>query len=292
MSKFKSRKKYEGTQTTGGDDTRRMKFIVGTNVIRIVEDNFEDAWVHYFKNDEGDKRRAICLGKGKCPLCGKKKKATHRFYFNIIDRKEQKETGETKIKVMEVGKMIYDQVRDLALDEEYGDPTQYNLKITRTGEGLKTKYSVRASNKQFGLTKEEEKVLEVETEDGGIYDLSFFVTKQSRSEILEMLGEEKGEKEEEEEEEIEEETDDGEEDEGCEGDNKSGRKNRKPKKDKEDIDEDEDGGEEELDIDKELKELESEDGEEEEEEEEKSKKKFKKKKKVTDEEGEDEDEDW
>ena len=98
MSKFNSRKKFESTQTGGGGgDIRRFKFVVGLNVVRIAEDNFEDAWIHYFKNAEGEIRRAVCLGKGKCPLCEKGEKASHRFYFNVIDKKSKKKQVKQKL---------------------------------------------------------------------------------------------------------------------------------------------------------------------------------------------------
>ena len=299
MSKFNSKKKYQNTQTSGGGgNIRRMKLVVGVNIVRVIEDNFEDTWVHYFKNADGDKRMAICLGKGKCPLCekcGKSEKATHRFYFNVIDRKEQKESGETVVKVMEVGKTIYEQIRDLALDDEYGDPTQYNIKINRKGEGLKTKYSVRASTKQYDLTKDEKELLEAETEDGGVYDLKSFVQKQTKGELIEMLG---GDTEEEEVEDSE----DGEEDEDSEKPHKSKKKIKKTKPVEEDVDDDDDDDEpnkkDALDIDEALEDLEDEDDEEEKDDDDdeedpapKKKNKTKKKSKKKDDD-DDEEEEW
>jgi len=273
MGKFKAKKKYESTETSGGD-IRRMKFAQGTNVIRIVNDNFEDAWVHYFKDKEGNNKRTVCLGKGKCPVCDNGERATHRFFFNVIDRKAQKESKKTEIKVMEVGKMIYEQVRELALDEEYGDPTQYNLKITRKGEKKTTKYSVRASTKKYSLDGDEKEVVKSDTDEGGAYDLAMFVTKQTKSELLALLGKEGDSEEEGEDEEGTEDTDTDEEDQDSDDD------------EKEDDDKDEDDGD--LDIDKELEDLEDED----EEEEPAKKKKSKKKKKVAKKEEDDEEEDW
>ena len=273
---FNARDKYDKTKTSGGEggDIRRLKLSPGKNIIRIVEDNFEEAWIHHFENKDGDKRRAICLGKGKCPICNTGNKATHRFYFNVIDRKEQKVDGKTIIRLFECGKMIYEPVRELALDEEYGNPTQYNLKINRVGEGKKTKYGVQASTKKYPLTDKEQAIVDSETSEGGAYDLSMFVTKQTKAELLEILNGE--------------EADDGEKDEGEEGedsekDTSGSRKNRKNKDKDEDLEGDED--EEGFDIDKELQDLED---KEEDEDEPTSKKK---KKKVTKDEDEDEDED-
>lgn len=53
--------------------------------------------------------------------------------------------------IMKLPVTAYRQIAALATDDEYGDPTNYNLKITRTGTGLETKYSVVASPKQMPL---------------------------------------------------------------------------------------------------------------------------------------------
>lgn len=244
MCAFNAKKKYETTTTEGGGggDIRRMKLAQGLNVVRIVDDNFEDAWVHYFKDAEGNNRRTICHGKGKCPLCAKKISATHRFYFNVIDRKAQKETGKTEVRLLEIGKMIYEQIRELALDEEYGDPTQYNLKINRKGEKKSTKYTVRASSKKYPLKESEISVIESSTEEGGLYDLNVFTARQTKSEILEMLGEANSE---------EEETGTGEEVAENTNDTETGETDSGG--DEEEV------GEDTLDIDKELEELEADD---------------------------------
>ncbi len=191
MSKFNARKKYEKIGTGGGGEgIRRMKIVPGVSIVRIVEDNFENAWVHHFKDKEGKLRRAICLGKSNCPICESGNKASKRYYFNVIDRKEQKQNGgEFKVKLMEVGTTIATAIKSLALDDEYGDPTQYNIKIEREGEGFKdTKYNVKASPKRYAIKEEEEKIINKQAEEGGAYDLNFFVAKQTRAELLEILG--------------------------------------------------------------------------------------------------------
>lgn len=288
--KYGAKKKYQDVDpNAGGGNIRRMKLQSGMNVIRIVEDGFDECWVHHFKDSEGKSRRAVCIGKKDCPICATGNKAKHRFFFNVIDRKQQKETGKVEVKLLEVGKMVYEGIRELALDDEYGDPTQYNIKITRKGEGKNdTKYSVRASTKVYPLKKSEMEVVESETEEGGAYDLDHFTTKQTKSELLEILGEGSDEEEDDEEEEGEEEE---------KPKKKKAKKKLAKEEDEEeeesdeDEDEDDDDEEEELDIDKELEELEDEDDDEEEEEKPKKKKKKKKAKDEDEEEEDDEDED-
>lgn len=53
--------------------------------------------------------------------------------------------------IMQLPVTAYRQIAALATDDEYGDPTNYNLKITRNGKGLETKYTVVASPKQIPL---------------------------------------------------------------------------------------------------------------------------------------------
>ena len=55
---------------------------------------------------------------------------------------------------------IKQQLRDLSKDEDFGDPKEYDVKITRSGEDLKTTYMVKAmSKKDFPLTPELSKQL-------------------------------------------------------------------------------------------------------------------------------------
>jgi hypothetical protein len=56
---------------------------------------------------------------------------------------------DNKIKVCEITqKGIQDSIYNLYKDEDWGDPTDYDLKITKEGEGMDTKYAVVASPKK------------------------------------------------------------------------------------------------------------------------------------------------
>lgn len=46
---------------------------------------------------------------------------------------------------------IYDTLESLTSDEDFGHPNQYDLKITRRGEGLETTYQVQAVTGEFPL---------------------------------------------------------------------------------------------------------------------------------------------
>ena len=53
---------------------------------------------------------------------------------------------ENKMQILELTqKTIQDQIMGLVNDEEWGDPKQYDLKVTKVGEKLETKYTVNPS---------------------------------------------------------------------------------------------------------------------------------------------------
>lgn len=49
----------------------------------------------------------------------------------------------------------YNSIKDLVLDEEYGDPSEYDIKITRTGVEQQTRYSVRPGTKRYKLSEDQ-----------------------------------------------------------------------------------------------------------------------------------------
>jgi hypothetical protein len=57
--------------------------------------------------------------------------------------------------VLQLSPTTYRAIAAYALDAEYGDPTQYNLKLTRNGTGTDTTYTVVASPKKEPLTADQ-----------------------------------------------------------------------------------------------------------------------------------------
>lgn len=197
------RKDWESlnTDTEGSKkfaETRRMKLVEGDNIIRIVAKEgikqAADAWVHYFTavNTDGGTRKtkAACLGLGNCPICDSGNKARHEFYFNVINRVEQKKAnGKFQVHLLQCGISIAEQIKALAMDDEYGNPLKYNIKITRKGTGKRdTTYIVQAARKNTPLTEDENVVINSSTDEGGVYDLTVFLTKKTKAELYEMLG--------------------------------------------------------------------------------------------------------
>lgn len=59
-----------------------------------------------------------------------------------------------KAQILQLGPSFFNQVKTLAQDNEWGDPTKYDIKLKREGAGLNTKYSVTASPNRDPLTLE------------------------------------------------------------------------------------------------------------------------------------------
>jgi len=291
---------------SGGDDIRRLKVNAPAKGektklrIRIIDNNFEDAWVHFFpgfkENGEKGVRFAVCHGKGKCPICAKFEesgdedfKAKRQFYMNVIDRKAEK----PQVMVYQCGFGTFKDIAALT-DEDSGltDPSEFDVIITRVGsKKTDTRYTIKPFMKDGVVVKKKlpsdlRELIAAKTEDGGPYDLSKFVEKVSIDDIEEMLtgnfsSKAKGKKK------------DDDEDDEDEKPKKKGKKyaadddedeDDKPKKKKKSSDDDEDDEDEDEKPKKKSKKDEDEDDDEDEDE--KPKKKGKKK----DDEDEDEDE--
>lgn len=199
--------KWQDAIAGGDGDIRRLKIEapasgqITKKRIRIINNNFEDAWVHFFpgfkENGEEGTRFAVCLKKGKCPVCAKFEetgdndfKAKRQFYMNVIDRKEEN----PKVRIFQCGFGVFREIAALT-DEDSGlsDPSEFDVVISRTGSKMKdTKYTVKPFMKDGTVVKKSlpsdlKKLLEAKTEDGGPYDLSQFVEKSTAEEIEEML---------------------------------------------------------------------------------------------------------
>ena len=82
-----------------------------------------------------------------------------RFVWGVWSRDEQ------AAKVFECGASIYSQLKTLAQDPDWGDPRGYDIKITRTGTGLDTKYAVMPGKNSDPISDEEgNAVLELDIE--------------------------------------------------------------------------------------------------------------------------------
>lgn len=68
--------------------------------------------------------------------------------------------GTESAQILMIPKTAFGMIMDLATNEEWGDPEQYDISITRTGEGRDTEYSVVPSPNKKELPKEAKEALE------------------------------------------------------------------------------------------------------------------------------------
>lgn len=134
-----------------GEGTPFLKLQPGPNQMRIVGLPFETE-VHWEAAVDGSKKRIVCPGIG-CPICKAGHVPQKKFQVLAIDRADK------KLKILEGGVSIFKQVKELAMDPDYGDPSKYDIKIKKEGQGRETKYSLLASPNKGPLTQEETALL-------------------------------------------------------------------------------------------------------------------------------------
>jgi hypothetical protein len=106
--------------------------------ILISTTDVSAAWEHV-ENFGGFWKTIECLGKKECPICKAGKNASLKTYIPILDRTDN------RVKIFKASR---DVVKNLiAQEEEYGDLTQRDYKVVRTGEGLRTQYQFFAKDK-------------------------------------------------------------------------------------------------------------------------------------------------
>lgn len=125
---------------------RYMRLQPGSNVVRIVTKPFQYL-VHRYKanpKDPGFGERVLSsLYHGFDPLVEKGMKPKMRWYLGVIDRKTQ------SYKLLDVSVSVFKSIQELARDEDWGDPSQYDvdIKVDKQG-GPSAYYSVIAKPKK------------------------------------------------------------------------------------------------------------------------------------------------
>ncbi|MEW6687264.1 MAG: hypothetical protein AB1393_13845 [Candidatus Edwardsbacteria bacterium] len=125
----------------------------GENKIRIVSEA-EPYGKHY--NPE-TKKTLVCIGKDKgCEGCQQGNKPRVQWLLWVIDRTDN------KIKMLEIGYSILQQISKLAQSQEYGFEIipNYDITITKEGEGLETEYTVIPARKDTLLIEVEREEIE------------------------------------------------------------------------------------------------------------------------------------
>ena len=132
---------------SSGESTPFLRLETGLNQIRIVGKPYQ-VDIHWEDGLDGTKKKIICLGIN-CPLCKKGRMPMQRFQVLCINRKTN------KVEILEGGPKIFGEIKQYAVDPDYGDPTKYDFKIKKEGSGRETRYTVIAAPKKSDLTAEE-----------------------------------------------------------------------------------------------------------------------------------------
>ena len=162
----------QGTKQSGGEFIRPDEKVT---YYKLIEDDYEHAWIHWMEDQDGNNKRMICRGdpngskanrETECPLCraiadGVEGISTnHRYYFNVLKGKAKKIKGKTiivfnpEVAILELGPQAGVPICSFGaeikedVDGEWGDKninsvTDIVIKILKEGSGLNTKYTVR-----------------------------------------------------------------------------------------------------------------------------------------------------
>jgi len=180
-------KRHDAVAANSGMEFADVPRLVVANglVIRLVGD-FQSVWEHFVTTEAGP-RPYYCDGpEGDCPLCqaanrlcfsddeakqkiGKDIRAKERFYFNALDRTpvgQQWHEANKKAKVLtqtekslSIGSMLFKAIGDVVkMRRQQGqpeDPNTFDLMTTKSGAGMKTKYSAQFTGDVTELTDDE-----------------------------------------------------------------------------------------------------------------------------------------
>ncbi len=115
-----------------------LRLVDGNNEVRLVTAPYQYL-IHKYKKEPNNPRdfgqKVGCSAiHGSCQLCDAGDKAKPRWYFGVIDRK----TG--TYKVLDVSYAVFQDIRKLARNERWGDPTKYDIDIMVDKKGGATGY--------------------------------------------------------------------------------------------------------------------------------------------------------
>lgn len=114
-----------------------MRLQGGSNVVRVITKPHEYS-VHRYKTNENDpgfgERILSSLYHGRDPLIDKGFKPKRRWLVGVIDRRTQ------SYKILDMSISVFKSIQELVRDEDWGDPTQYDIDIKVDKNGGPTGY--------------------------------------------------------------------------------------------------------------------------------------------------------
>lgn len=113
-----------------------LKLAPGSNVVRILTLPYQYYLHKYkFEGEKGFGHRIYCSAKhGSCAVCAKGDKPKRRWLIGVIDRKTN------SYKILDIGWSILKGVKTYNSDEDWGDPTHYDIDIVVDPHGGATNY--------------------------------------------------------------------------------------------------------------------------------------------------------
>jgi len=108
----------------------------GSNIVRIITPPHQYN-VHRYKRDgdPGFGHKIMCSKvNGACPLCALGDVAKRRWFLGVIDRKTR------SYKILDVGISVFKSIQGLTRDDEWGDPSRYDLDIKVDPNGGASNY--------------------------------------------------------------------------------------------------------------------------------------------------------
>ena len=117
-----------------------MKFKDGANIFRILAPVVM-GWEDWKVEPDGTKKpvRVKYEGEASKPKPLGKQAVKHLWAFPVFDYTDK------AIKVLEITQVsLINGIYTCLMDEDFGDPTGYDIKVNRTGENLETRYELLA----------------------------------------------------------------------------------------------------------------------------------------------------
>lgn len=132
-----------------------LKLPPGENDIRFVSKPYQYL-IHNYKleSDTGYGTRIKCTGESSCPLCLAGNKAKTRWYILTIDRRS------SRAKILDLGYALYAQIRTLANNQRWGNPSGYDMTITVNPKGGATNYYTAMPIEKSPLSAEDQKLVD------------------------------------------------------------------------------------------------------------------------------------
>lgn len=127
---------FDASKKSNGKDSF-LRLSPGSNVVRLLTLPHQ---YHQHKHmiDGGKKygyRISCSAANGSCPICEKgTDKAKRRWYLGVIDRKTN------AYRILDIGYAVFKAIQTLAKDDDWGDPSRYDIDVVVDPNGGSTGY--------------------------------------------------------------------------------------------------------------------------------------------------------